>query len=490
VLAEGIAFLAWWVTPDRPSAVLAGRVGGLLFFAFHHVGLVIGVNASLASGQAVAPIPLSLAGRAVVALAALTGTWLVLWLLWLGGRAAADRVGGGPPVRALAGAAVAPLYAAICFGASYLVRFSQPRSPGGVGVAASLRVSPLAAFLWPLGLGLAAGLAGGFGSAFRAARAGRTDAVDPVTSPVARPGPAALPTGAAGEPATGWWWLRGTVAGGWRMLTAGLAMAFAGLLVLAILKPDATRAYLSPFDRNTARGVLVVALTLLVLPNLQAWVLFPAMGGCTGVWGRVSSCLLSYRQFPGGRAAALASARPFAVDFPSVPPGYYLFLLVPLVAVLLGGHRAARAGRAHGRGAGAALGALAGVAFAALAAALAVLAGIGFRFSGPSPGALGSIGNGFDLGPNPYLGALVALGWGVIGGALGGLLASPVPRPVAQPPPGPGEPLPATGPGEPLPATGPGEPPPPPPAGPSEPSGSTVEGLAPPEPDPEPRSGP
>src|SRR5207253_2012544 len=84
---------------------------------------------------------------------------------------------------------------------------------------------------------------------------------------------------------------------------------------------------------------------------------------------------------------------------------------------------------ATNRGGGAAAGSLAGVAFALAASMLALLARISLSFGGP---ATGLAGGRFTtaIGPDLLSGPLVALAWGVIGGAIGGGLVWR-PRPVA-----------------------------------------------------------
>ncbi|HEX9359616.1 MAG TPA: hypothetical protein VF933_38105, partial [Streptosporangiaceae bacterium] len=75
--------------------------------------------------------------------------------------------------------------------------------------------------------------------------------------------------------------------------------------------------------------------------------------------------------------------------------------------------------RAASRGEAAAIGALAGIGFAALVAAGAVLGGVALtvRSQGSAPVTT-------MVGPPLWLTAAVALAWGVVGGAAGALLAS------------------------------------------------------------------
>src|SRR4029450_3372122 len=140
--------------------------------------------------------------------------------------------------------------------------------------------SYVAAALWPLGLGILAGFAGGV----RSAGDGWTTAPFGDAASVRR--------------------IRAATAGGWWMIALGLALSFAGLLILAGVKPGATRDYFKEAFRGGADdGAATRAANLLLVPNMAAWVLFPSMGSCLGVSGgsfglQGSFCFLSYTQFP------------------------------------------------------------------------------------------------------------------------------------------------------------------------------------------------
>jgi len=90
------------------------------------------------------------------------------------------------------------------------------------------------------------------------------------------------------------------------MLAAGLLLAFAGLLVLAAVTPHVTAEYFhAAFIRGAARGSVLVGLNVLVVPNLAAWVLSAAMGGCVGGGFGVTgahACVLSLSKLPSGAA--------------------------------------------------------------------------------------------------------------------------------------------------------------------------------------------
>lgn len=379
---------------DRPSLPLVARLGGLLFYGFHHVGTVISVPRSAFGAEpGFAGFPFDLSAGVAIASAPLLGTLLGLLLLARGGRAVGNEAGGSAVARGLHGLKIAVPYAAVCFGASFALKISgsdfDPSAPPGIDV----HPSHVAALLWPLLLAGVAGFVGGF-------RSGGEDAWTV----------GAWPTRA-----------RAALAGGASMLALGLALSFVGLLVMAVVYPDATREYFEPFNQGLAPGFTTVVFTLLFLPNITAWVLFPAMGACDGVFGTFSFCFLSYTQYPGSGGQLTDPSNPFGgLNLPNPPAGLYLFILAPLGAVLLGGMIAARRGRAATRNEAAGLGALAGVAFALLAVAMILLAEITARFGGRAAGF--AIAGRFRAGPDLVLGPLLALAWGVIGGGLGGLL--------------------------------------------------------------------
>ncbi|HEV8421047.1 MAG TPA: DUF6350 family protein, partial [Actinomycetota bacterium] len=370
-MAQAIIVLAYFAAddPSKPSALLVARYGGTLFYAFHHVGIRFHVPGSALSQ---AEVPFGVFSGGVVAAAAMAGTVLGLWLLYMGGRAVARETGGSTLAGGLNGLKVAPPYAALTFAGSFLLRFK----PEDGGQVPTIHPSYIAALLWPLVLAAVAGFVGGARSEHRDS----WSKLVPEREGLGRR-------------------LYGALAGGWAMIMFGLVFAFVGLLVMAVVKPDATADYFSSFDQGTLDGMLVIVATVLVLPNMAAWVLFPAMGSCVGVSGPLSICFLSYSHFPQDAGRTIAgAANPAALSLPSAPPGYFLFLLVPLAAVLVGGMVAARRARASSRNEAAALGALAGVAFAILSLVTILVASITLKFTG-SVG--GITGNGlFRIGPD------------------------------------------------------------------------------------------
>jgi Family of unknown function (DUF6350) len=385
VIAEVMAFLTYAASgPDRSSLLTYARLGGLIFYLFHHVGVVV-------DGGSGAAASFGFSGRVTFALAALLGTFVGLWLLWRTGRAIGNQVGGSAWVRGAHGAKVAVPYAALSLAFAFLVRIPANVDPAG---NPPIHPSYLAAALWPLGLALLAGFVGGLGSA----------------------GDRLWSTGARAP------FLRAAIQGGARMMALALVLAFAGLLVLAPTHPDATADYFRPFQEKTSAGVAVVAGTALAAPNLAAdLILFPSMGTCLSVGGSLaglsgSACLLSWTQYPDASAITAQTG----LDLPSPPPAYFLYLLVPLLAVVTGGAMAARKGGAVAREQALGMGALAGVVYGLLAILLAVLATITVKAGGLQE--LGGRSVNVHVGPELLPGLAWPFVWGIVGGAIGGLI--------------------------------------------------------------------
>ena len=154
------------------------------------------------------------------------------------------------------------------------------------------------------------------------------------------------------------------------------------------------------------------------------WVLVPAMGGCDGLsGGGVSATFLCYSKVPTTVSVTpegLNSDTPAVqADFAKAPSGSLLFLLVPAVSVVLGGRYAARK-RARLKWEAIAMGAASGVVFAVLVALGSWLASISAGLSSPTGGI--SANASVLIGPAVAAAGLLALAWGVVGGALGGWL--------------------------------------------------------------------
>ena len=434
-LAEAIVFGVYLVGRRTASKVAVAKSGGILFFWFHHVGAVFtsavgsaGVKAN-AAGSPMGP-------RVTVALAPMLGTALVALLLYRGGRDVASAGGGGGAERAAHGAKIAVPYALVCLAAAFGTRLTAvkllPATSvlGVAGRAVSVHPSFVAAVLWPLALGVIFGAVGGFGSA-------DTRRVPRPSPPRDRPSPATATGESNAEPtrrSTVPSFVHALVVGGGWMLVLALVLSVAGLLVLAAVQPHATASYFrGAFRRGPARGGVLVGLNVLALPNMAIWVAAAAMGACVRLsLGTVSGCVVSYSGFPRGTGvlrlfglgASKGSPHPFISSRPSVP--YLLFLLVPLAAAMLGGMRAARGGPFSTRLATGKAGGAAGVGFALWSLLALWVSEVVLTVAeavGRSASSAGVVT--LSLGPSVMTGALLALGWGVLGGALGGFVRGP-----------------------------------------------------------------
>jgi len=400
ILGELLTLLVYAAgSGDRPSIVNFLRLGAFLAYAFHHVGIVL--EGAPAAGSGVA---LTGGSEVLVVLAPMLGTLLAAWLLARGGRTVATSAGGGTWARIVRGATIGLPYAVVAGAVSWAVGIPQDAlAPGNPPIHPAHAM----AFLWPLAIGVLAGAAGGFGSSASA------------STPAAgsRRIPPRLAAGAA--------------AGGAWMLALGLVLSFAGLVLMAPLNPDATRAYLGVFDRGLGPGVAAVAFTVMVAPNMALLVLSSAMGACLTAAGAVgkttfSYCLLSYSSFPSAEAArgllaaGQATGKAPRLDLPGPPVAFFLFVLAPLAAVVVGGVVAARRGGATTRAGGALAGALAGVVFAGLVVVAAAIGTARMDLAAR----IGIPRLAVRAGPDLLQSSLFALAWGVAGGGLGGVLGT------------------------------------------------------------------
>jgi hypothetical protein len=405
VLGELLAFAQYLLGDLSLSLTKVLRLGGLYFYGFHHVLIQAEATRSGIRGSFFS-----------LGVALLTATALGVYLLFRGGSEVGGRIGGSPAFRALAGAGVALPYAALSLMISYAVPVSFHLPADLEGGELRVGVSHLQAFLWPFAIAVVAGAAGGLWAA-------------------------------RGDLARSEWGrkLASALAGGLRMLLYGLGLALAGLLVLGAASPGSVRAYFDHTLGGGSAGTDLLVHHALALPNQSTWVLVPAMGACDRIQGAIgrprSEAFLCYSRFPRhgqflstlghelGSGTRVAS--PIApVGFTTAPPGYLLFLLVPLASALAGGATAARRAVTESRGEAAVTGALSGVVFAALVAVLCVLSGLNVHLAG---------GGNLTIGPDPVGGGLLALAWGVLGGAAGGALAFREPaahrhRPMDRPP--------------------------------------------------------
>lgn len=415
-LAFGIALLtalvlAALVPTEGLSPADTLRIGGLQFYAFNRVAIQVELPpVDLGAFEELAGEPTGIPFGAVqvsvsIALAMLLATGMVVWLLYRGGRAAAEAAGGRALEGVVMGAAVALPYAALALVFSFLsvLRIDVPPDvPVFADGQVRIGPSPAGAFLWPLVLGLAAGALGGFSAVrhgLRSDRAGRALAA---------------------------------LDGGGRMLAWAIAVSLVGFFVVLAANPDVVRGLLRAVADAGPRGgaAIMVYWIILVTPGVVAWGLFVGMGTSVVVGdylGANTFTLLSLARWPDPDPALLERLDPFAaVGAPQLPfayglapPEWFTFILAPLAGVLLGGRWAARRAGAVTRGQGGAAGALAGIPFALGCLALSVLAGIAFRAEIGIPFFPRALGR---VGPHLFLGTAVALAWGVLGGALGGAL--------------------------------------------------------------------
>jgi zinc-ribbon domain len=394
--------------PGQPAPQLRGfeivQGGALTFFQFHNVTIELQFPQIPFPGGETPFLPTDISVRFAATL--MFGALLGLWLLFLGGRAVAREAGGPGWARPLHGAKVALPYAVLALAYSFLAQVSVDESvpglPAGSGPP-TIGVAILSAVWWPLLFGLVAGPAGG------------------ITT-----GPLLAGRGSTWERRS-----RAAISGGWVMAALAVALSFVGFLVLAAVNPEVTGAYFRLVAAgDLATGASIIIGTVLFLPNASTGIAAAAMGGSMGLDLFGSSCaLISYAKFPlratdapSGEPSPFAFCDAIPVDFGIAPIGYFLFLLVPIAATVLGGIRAARRADAVTTGEATSVGAAAGVVFAVVLLGFMILARITAVVDVPFfSGFLG--GGGLAAGPDLLSGTLLALVWGAAGGALGGLVA-------------------------------------------------------------------
>jgi hypothetical protein len=362
------------------------RLGALYLGPFHHVALRfdgdLNVDLSRLPGS---NVPSGASATLQLGLALLAVTGLAMGLLFRAGRASA--FGDGVAVRALTGGRVALGYAPPVVLIGLLVAFERPVRIGSF-VTAGLRLSMTSwqVLVFPAAIAAVAGATGGlwsWTSSSHRISAYRVGAV---------------------------------LRGGWWMFLVGLGLAYAGLLVAGVVQPDepvalatpsTARYYATVFDRP-GLGAVILGHHVLLVPNQALWTLVPASGACDVVRGSARADLLCYGSFP--------SVTGRGIEFGSAPAGYLLFLLVPAVAAISGGHRAALNSDVEGW-ALAGTGAAAGVVYGVLVGFGCLLASITLTYT--AIGASAAAGR-LWIGPDPIWGTILALAWGVAGGAIGG----------------------------------------------------------------------
>jgi len=322
-------------------------------------------------------------GRLVVATGALT--ILVLVLAYRAGREQARAFERRPGAAALAGSAVALGVAIPMLLIAFPVTLGFPQ----FGIQ---RLEPVLrqALVMPLVVSGAAGAAGGAAVA--------RDALEE------RVGGRAM--GAVVGGATAFWW--------------GIVGAFLAVLLVGAISPGPTGAYARFVSRTGGSGAATVIEHASLLPNQSALLLPVTMGtkATLSVGGQPAVVLsregIDASQGAGVLLAGLAGAMGYTASF---PVWFWGFLLVPLIATVLGGRAAA--GQERGTGERALRGAAGGVVFAILCVAAAWAAGLEVP-------AWADITKGdATLGVPLLATGGLALAWGVLGGALGALLPWP-----------------------------------------------------------------
>jgi hypothetical protein len=399
-LGELLALAVWAFGGTGISLAAALGAGWLEVGTFHHVAIRIEIRDLVTPAQSSITL--------TIGIALLAATVFVCWLLGHAGRAVGEVGGGSGGARALRGALVGVGYAMPFAILTPFVAVETAR-PSAAVASGVFRLALVAwqAVMFPLAIGVTSGALGGLRSA--------VDAM-PESQRRAR--------------------LEAAGAGGLRMLVLAFVLVFAGLFVGGIVRPDDPIALATPTTARYVRAVLDRPAAGLVLlghhlalsPAEAAWVVVPAMGGCDRVTGSVEADILCYGRFPeqvGTTETPISSSE--SVQLPlgrstygTAPAGYFLFLLVPALASVLGGVRAGRGAPSRGEAIG--RGALAGVVFAMGAglAAVAAIVTIGYRSS-----LAGDLTQGWiAIGPDPMVGFALALGWGVTGGAIGAAVSS------------------------------------------------------------------
>jgi hypothetical protein len=367
----------------------AVRVGALYLGPFHHVPVVFEGNLAIdASRLPGANLPDGGSVTVGLGVALLAVTALAVWLLFRAGRLSAfgDRAG----VRALTGSRVALGYAPPVLLVALLVRFEGPVGLGSF-VTGDVRISLSAwqALVFPFAIAALAGASGGVWSWACSS----------------------LDRWAAHA--------RAVLGGGWRMFLFAIALSYVGLFVAGVAQPDeavalatpSTARYIDTVFQRPGPGSALLAHHLALSPNEAIWTFVPAAGACDVIRGSECSDVLCYGRFP---FFDMSSGE---VAFGTAPPGYLAFLLVPAIATIVGGRWAGSVSERSGAAA-AAVGTAAGAFFAVVMFGAILASSITVSY-GADPDAVGRGGHVW-IGPDPITGSLVALAWGVIGGALGG----------------------------------------------------------------------
>ncbi|HJR97560.1 MAG TPA: hypothetical protein VJ979_06605 [Actinomycetota bacterium] len=356
------------------------RVGWLYTMAGHAVSIT-----ATGSGGSVA----GLGGVFDLRLGLLTIAALGVAMLVTGARATARRVHDAGARRPLAGAAIALPYAALIGAANAAVDL-RLRADGGFLPATTSVAAPVGeGFLLPGALALVAGTLGGWSTSASWRR------------------PIAL-----------------GVRAGLRAFAWSIALSLIGLLAFAALRPAGLERYVDEVTSGgRARAALYLGHQALTLPDQAMWVLAPSMGGCVSL--RIDAAahdVICLDRLPRGPDPAtwLLTELGRVEGSPNTgasPAVMWLFLAVPVVAIWLGfrgpgGAMPPSAGEALARGA------VGGAVFATLVTITSMAGSLWM-----------SLGGGDELrtvaiGPDPISTAVLALVWGLGGGAAVSVLGS------------------------------------------------------------------
>lgn len=356
------------------------RVGWLYTMAGHAVSIT-----ATGSGGSVA----GLGGVFDLRLGMLTIAALGVAMLVTGARATARRVHDAGARRALAGATIALPYAAL-IGATNVVVDLRLHAGGGFLPATTSIAAPVGeGFLLPGVLALVAGTLGGWSTSASWRR------------------PMAL-----------------GVRAGLRAFAWAMALGLLGLLAFAALRPAGLDRYVDEVTSGgPARAALYLGHQALTLPDQAMWVLAPSMGGCVSL--RIDAAardVICLDRLPRGPDPAtwLLTELGGVEGSPNTGPSpavMWLFLAVPVVAIWLG-FRGPGGARPPSIGEALARGTAGGAVFATLVT-ITSLAGSLWM----------SLREGDELrtvaiGPDPIATVILALVWGVGGGAAVSVLGS------------------------------------------------------------------
>ncbi|MGZ8582637.1 MAG: hypothetical protein ACXWX4_06410 [Actinomycetota bacterium] len=380
-LAAALAVAALGQVPPSLVNVAGGglavqtqlRVGWLYTMAGHAVS--IGATGSGGSVEGLG------AGVVGVRLGMLTIGAVAVAMLAVGARATARRVDDIGVRRIVTGAMIAVPYAVLI---------------GGVNAGVDLQLRSAGGFL-PATTSIAAPAWEGF----------------------VLPGSLALITGTLGGWSTSASWhgsAARTVQAGLRAFVWAMGLSFVGLLVFASLRPEGLERYsVEVWSGGPHRAALYIGHQALLLPDQAMWVLAPSMGGCVSL--RVDGAahdLVCLDRIPRGTDPAtwLLSELGRVQGAPPTSPMpvvAWAFVAVPAAAIVLGFRGLGRAAPSIPRAI--AYGASGGVVFAGLVTVVS-LAGSLWLSTGD-----GDVARRVAIGPDPVTTTVLALAWGVAGGA-------------------------------------------------------------------------